>query len=598
DYARYLGWKNIFGIVYLPHPYTITRNAETPYSVGGLVGAIRSFILGTFNRVLEPEQAALSSGFLIGETSGISRRVYTQFRNSGTLHLLAVSGSNVAVALLTLRLFMWPFPLGRKARHLILILGAALFCYVAHTDPSVVRATIMISLFLIGRMMQRRIDYHNLIAAAGLLILIWNPQQLFSVGFQLSFVVAWALILFVGAAREILHRHVKTLWFRFGLLPLVIAGAAQLSATPIILYYFGSAPVWSSAANFVTVPVVSAAVSLSLFTLAAEFILPSLGSFFGSLLNLLLEIVLELLEFFGAAGADLLAWTDASAVPAWGLVAALFLAGAAITNLQSRRALVWTLALAPVFAATITVIGADRSRTELWVFTARGGLCALAAGSEPILFLADLEETAEAQFSYLVGPQLRRNSVVGRMRIVQLSADHSSAMMSLMVADSFTVRGLTVTDRARRLMDDALERRGESPESFPLMFSSELDDTQIKRALTGRNGASPTLAVGRSVALFRDGPLRALLVSSRPQVSELKLALAALDTSHVPGARTIIILAELNSTIVSALERRENLPAWRALAPRPNRSLSLSPELSGVMSYLLQTGAIRITQRD
>ncbi|HSG99348.1 MAG TPA: ComEC/Rec2 family competence protein, partial [candidate division Zixibacteria bacterium] len=90
DYARYLRWRNIFGIVYLPHHFGIQRNPETPLSVAGIVRTVRGFILDVFRGNLEAEQSALASGFLIGETAGISDRVYHHFRNSGTLHLLAV----------------------------------------------------------------------------------------------------------------------------------------------------------------------------------------------------------------------------------------------------------------------------------------------------------------------------------------------------------------------------------------------------------------------------------------------------------------------------------------------------------------------------
>lgn len=606
DYARFLRWKDISGIVYLPHHHALLRDSQSGFSVSGIVGGLRSFILGAFARVLLPEQAALASGFLIGETSGVSERVYGHFRRSGTLHLLAVSGSNVAIALLALRLFLWPFPLGRKSKYLALMAGSLVFCYISHTDPSVVRATVMIILFLFGRMMQFRIDYHNLIATAGALILIWNPNQLFSVGFQLSFVVAWALILFITAVREIFAGRCNTFWFKFGLLPLVIALSAQISATPIVLFYFGFAPLWSTAANLVIAPLVSFAVLMSLFVLLAELVFPPLGFMMGSVLNVVLSLVLEGLEFFGDANAPQIVLPYLSAPIIWSVVALVFMGGAALTSFRARRLLVWSLCVSPILLAVSPALGGARPGNGLWVFSMRSGICALALTGQPTLFLADLPGDAQSQFDYLIGPQLIRNGATENLNIIHLSGDFTTAAAAFIVADSFMVTRHLVSDRAHALVTDELTMRNNAGKSMlvdnEIEYCSGLDSLAIAHVLDPDYGSGESetireesyLAVGRSMALFRSEALLALMVSASPDESEFAYVLRAIGTEQGAGLPCFIVLSEMNSRVVRILEKFSETANWRILAPRRSNLSGLSGELLARTQFLSETGAVFI----
>ena len=103
DYRRYLHLKGLFGIVYLPTLLDVRVSIADRSGVLAWVDDLRTQIRSSLKRNLSPRSAALASGFLIGETRDIPADVYAWFRDSGTLHLLAVSGSNVAMILL----FFW-----------------------------------------------------------------------------------------------------------------------------------------------------------------------------------------------------------------------------------------------------------------------------------------------------------------------------------------------------------------------------------------------------------------------------------------------------------------------------------------------------------
>ena len=300
DYGRYLMIKGIDGISYLPTTLSIRVNKAGRANIYGLVDTMRDWIKQTFAGNLTPDGAALASGFLIGETRDIAPDLYEKFRDSGTLHLLAVSGSNVAVVLLFCAFCLRWTGLGRRTRIGILFAVILIFSLLSYGEPSVVRASVMATLLLLSRTIERRYDTNNLIAAAALIILLIAPAQLFDVGFQLSFVTAWGLIIAATSLDRVWGDRRRSWYYNWIIYPLVLTTGAQLFSAPLIAMYFHRLPIISLVANIIIIPLVSIAVVGSLALLAAQLILPALGALVGSLLQQILELTLYFLDYFGS----------------------------------------------------------------------------------------------------------------------------------------------------------------------------------------------------------------------------------------------------------------------------------------------------------
>ncbi len=302
NYGRFLRLKGISGTVYLSSILNVKLERRSQSGYFAAIDKLRNGTLNTFQSTLSPQAAALASGFLIGHTRDISQDVYTLFRETGTLHLLAVSGSNVALVLLFFMLIMRPFPIKPIKRGIVLLIVLLLFTFVSYSEPSVVRASVMAALVIIARLMGRKVSLTNIIALAALIILVYDPGQLFDIGFQLSFVTAWGLILLVPPIIEVLGKSKQrgqALWFRFLMIPLIVSLVAQICSAPLIAFYFGAVPLISIAANIFLVPLVSLAVIGSLVVIVAFLAWPGLGLFLGSLVNALLVFGLYLLNMFG-----------------------------------------------------------------------------------------------------------------------------------------------------------------------------------------------------------------------------------------------------------------------------------------------------------
>ena len=151
----------------------------------------------TLSRGLEdsPEIHGLISGMVLGARDETPDEIEEQFQQTGTLHLFAVSGLNVAIV----AQLLWIIAIAARVprRWAIALIIPALFFYAAITglNTSSVRAALMGAILLGGFFVERKVLPVNSVAAAAFLILCYDTNQLFSTGFQLSFAVVLAIII-------------------------------------------------------------------------------------------------------------------------------------------------------------------------------------------------------------------------------------------------------------------------------------------------------------------------------------------------------------------------------------------------------------------
>lgn len=461
DYNRYLRNHGISGRVYQPTIHDIRLERS---KVGGLEQAVtylRDWIRETLYVNLSQESAALASGFLIGETRNIPVDIYQNFKMSGTLHLLAVSGSNVALVIFFFILLLIPFRISRLKRNLILIFVVIIFTVLAYNEPSVVRASVMAILVLVASSLSRRIDLNQVIALAAVLILLYDPAELFDLGFQLSFVIAWGLIFTMPRLSKIFEAYHNKFWYRFLLFPFLVSLVAQIYSIGLIGLYFQKIPLISPIANLFIVPLVSAVVVGVLLLLVASFLLPILGLVVGTPLNLLIELTLFLVNLFGN---DAIPKIE---VPNWSILGVaifyliLFISAAAITN---RRALRIAL-LAALLAGNLFLI------QKAYISFTSGGEVVVEASSIPggILTLikgdvskvSDLVITSASKKDYsisekIIAPFLNKSKVERINNLVILSADYD-CFRDFLTLDSFvSVEHIYIPNKYKAQVEDII----------------------------------------------------------------------------------------------------------------------------------------------
>jgi competence protein ComEC len=226
---------------------------------GGLAGLgdrLRERIESAVSRGTEGVRRGIVLGVVLGEDEGLPSDVQDDFRASGLYHLLAVSGQNVAFLAGGIYALGWLLRLSRVARELSII--AAIACYVLAVgwQPSVVRAGVVGGLASLAWLAARPSDRWHFLALGALVLMAWMPTSVLDPGFQLSFAAVAAIFVAVPWLRRRLDGYAIPAAAADAL---AVALACGVATTPIVLFHFGEAPVYTVLANvvaFVAAPLV------------------------------------------------------------------------------------------------------------------------------------------------------------------------------------------------------------------------------------------------------------------------------------------------------------------------------------------------------
>ncbi|MCE0521702.1 MAG: ComEC/Rec2 family competence protein [Methylacidiphilales bacterium] len=243
----------------------------------------------------DPRMADFLAGMLIGYRQQIPADIEQDFRRTGTLHVFAVSGQNIAEMVVVAMILLQLFGLVRWRWAWIIAPIVLLYCLLTGSPASAVRATVMALAVLFAWRLGRPLNALGCWSLAFFAMLIWNPAMLLDPGAQLSFAVVLALILLAPPlsrwmARPFQHdpllpaalltsaqKREEKFWWWFSLL-LASGIAATIASEPITALDFHQVTPVSILANLVVVPVagfitmigtLSVAVSLVNTTLAA-----------------------------------------------------------------------------------------------------------------------------------------------------------------------------------------------------------------------------------------------------------------------------------------------------------------------------------------
>lgn len=253
---------------------------------------------------LDPE-ASLLAGILLGVDSGLPPRVRQAFNDTGTAHIIAISGFNIAVIAGVLA-FIFSRMLGPRRGAVVAAAGILFYAFFVGADPSVVRATIMGLVALLAVQVGRRQAAVNTLAAVSAMMALWNPHILWDVGFQLSVLATLGLILYGGpfteAVRGLVERRIPASDFRnlvSSLAQLILLTlAAELTTLPIIAYHFKQFSLISPLANAFVLPVQPAVMVLGGMSVIASLLVYPLGQLLAWATWPLTAYTIRLVEFF------------------------------------------------------------------------------------------------------------------------------------------------------------------------------------------------------------------------------------------------------------------------------------------------------------
>lgn len=260
-------------------------------------------------------------GIILADRTEMDEQITQDFARSGLAHLLAISGTHMAIIFWgVLWLLQWILPLRGRKLAIILSLGFIwAFAIFIDYGNSVVRACLMLTTYYIMILLQRKPDLLHALGLAGLVILVLDTQQLFDVGFQLSFLAVLG-IYWLNKPFEGLFPKVKKPWLKNLRSIATITLSAQVITLPLVLYYFHQFSLISVVANLVILP---ASEVIIVFSLVLTVVLSTLGdvTWLNFLYETLIHYLLQVIHYF--AGLNIFFFDN---IPLhWAEVGALFL---------------------------------------------------------------------------------------------------------------------------------------------------------------------------------------------------------------------------------------------------------------------------------
>jgi competence protein ComEC len=262
DYKGYLAHQGIYSVIYYPEVEVLeTGKGFKPLE---WVYSLRNRLSQTVAEVLPEPQASLAQGIILGIRGNIPSSVKTDFINTGTAHILAISGQNLSiVAGMLVSLGIWLF--GRRRYFYIWLSLSIIWLYTLLTGmhPPVVRGAIMASLFLAADLLGRQRSAITALFFAAAVMVGISPQVLWDASFQMSF-MAMAGLIFVFPLIQALGR--KTIGAVLGEDGVAVSIAnfvtdsfsvslgTVIAVWPLIAYYFGIISWVAPVATFFALP--------------------------------------------------------------------------------------------------------------------------------------------------------------------------------------------------------------------------------------------------------------------------------------------------------------------------------------------------------
>lgn len=293
NYKRYLESKRIFATSSSTQSIKII-NRENFTRFERVVLKTKNYIKVTLDESLSKNNSNIIKSIILGDDSFLDEESVSNFRKLGLSHILAVSGLHIGIIFGFLIYIFDLLKLHRRTSMIISIFIIWAYAGIIGFPPSVLRASLMFSSLSIGRIIYRRNDSINTLSFAGFLMLIFNPMWIYSVGFQLSFIATFTILLFLSKVERLIKIKNKKLKSS-----IAIILTAQIGVLPISIYYFNEVQVLSVLSNFIVAPVLTIGIIIGFLIIITSMISFKIGIFLGFFGNKILDlssIIIELLS--------------------------------------------------------------------------------------------------------------------------------------------------------------------------------------------------------------------------------------------------------------------------------------------------------------
>jgi competence protein ComEC len=373
DYSRFLARKDIHFRQFIGEKFTLIDSSEVNSSRYWLANFRKKLVEIIEAKVPNPESQQIAAALLLGQKENLDKEIKNAYAETGTMHILAVSGLHVGIiyAILLFPLKGIKLQSGEKKIYLIAVI-LLIWTYAVLTgfSPSVVRAATMFSLFTTGQMRKRKPSSFNILAFSAMLMIAIDPGVIFEVGFQLSYAAVAGILLIQPLIVQLWLPPNRVLEYAWQLTAVSIA--AQLATFPLSVFYFHIFPTYFLIANLFIIPLSFLVMSVGIPFLVFSWV-PMLSDGLGWIVSWIIWLqnwLTQTIQLFPGGNLERLTITFSGMLLVWGLLLIW-----SNWELGNRKKLIYSLVcLFSVWSVDSLIREFNRPSQELLIFSGEKGV--------------------------------------------------------------------------------------------------------------------------------------------------------------------------------------------------------------------------------
>lgn len=302
DYQNYMKRKGVMYQQYVTRDRFFIKERSHAVSISLYARQVRNKLEAQIKKhIPDTDHEAILLALLLGNKSNLDKEIKKSFNAAGVAHILAVSGLHIGILVYTLSSFLAFLGIGNTRQFIkVFVLLVAIWVYTLMTglQPSAIRAAIMFSVITIGSLAGRRVSIYNSIGLSMLLLLTFNPYNIYDVGFQLSHLAVLGIVYIHPILNGLINSEnivVLKIWEWAS-----VSIAAQIATFPLTIYYFHQFPVLFIPANLIIIMPAYLCFITGMVFLSFGYISDILSKILASILEFLLYFITQVTSFFNS----------------------------------------------------------------------------------------------------------------------------------------------------------------------------------------------------------------------------------------------------------------------------------------------------------
>ena len=304
DNLEYQKSKNLFGSIYSDSEATL--NKEGKKSIIRYASKLKSKFTHSAHKKLDNKTSAIATALLTGDKSGISDKDSQSLKQSGVYHIVAISGLHLNIFIMFMSFFISLLKLKRLKKavlsFVLCVLTSLAVLIFTGFGLSVIRAFVMLVISLGSGISARKYDSKNSLYISGAIILILIPQSFYSVGFKLSMLSTFGVLVSADITKRLKEYSIFKNKYVFHITGVIITSfMCSLFTLPVMIASFGFLPLYSFLGNLFILPLTTPALAFclvfALFSFMKLNFLTSLASF---ILSHIIRLILNITSFISA----------------------------------------------------------------------------------------------------------------------------------------------------------------------------------------------------------------------------------------------------------------------------------------------------------